>query len=111
MTAQGENGDAADDWASRATATVVGYVDQVRSATTGKALVASRYAVYAAAASLIGVVILVMLLVVVVRLLGSITAAVFPFIEDGEIWLSYLVLGFLFLLGGWFLWRKKESAS
>ena len=96
------------DWAGRATATVVGYVDTVRSATTGKAMVASRYAVYALAMALIGLVIGIMLLVVQVRLDGSLFALL-PGIEPGEIWPSYLLIGAIFLFGGMFLWRKKEQ--
>jgi len=96
------------DWAGRATATVVGYVDTVRSATTGKAMVASRYAVYALAMALIGLVIGIMLLVVQVRLDGSLFALL-PGIEPGETRPSYLLIGAIFLFGGMFLWRKKEQ--
>ncbi len=98
------------DWAGRAAATVVGYVDTVRSASTGKALVASRIAVYGVAMGLIGLVMGILLLVVLVRLVASITAVIpgLP-IEPGEVWLSYLILGSIFLLGGWFLWRKREE--
>ncbi len=98
-----------EDWAGRATATVVGYVDTVRSATTGRALVASRIAVYALAMGLIGIVIGILLLVLLVRLVGALTAWLLPFIEDGEIWFSYLILGTLFMIGGLILWRKKEA--
>ena len=97
------------DWAGRATATVVGYVDTVRSASTGKALVASRVAVYGLAMGLIAVIIGILFLVVLVRLLGAIYAAILPFVEEGEIWSSYLTFGVLFLIGGWLLWRKKEQ--
>ncbi|MFW2380533.1 MAG: hypothetical protein ACN4GZ_02155, partial [Acidimicrobiales bacterium] len=56
-----------DDWAGRATATVVGYVDTVRAASTGKALVASRVAVYGLATALIVLIIASLLLIVLVR--------------------------------------------
>ncbi len=102
-----ETTEADDDWAGRATATVVGYVDTVRSATTGKALVASRIAVYAVAMGLIALVIGIMLLIVLVRFVGAIFAAILPFVEPGEIWPSYLLLGTLFLFGGWYAWRKR----
>lgn len=98
------------DWAGRATATVVGYVDTVRSASTGKALVGSRIAVYGLAMGLIMVVMAILLLVVLVRLVASITAAIPGLgIESGQVWLSYLILGIIFLFGGWLLWRKREE--
>lgn len=61
------------------------------------------------AVGLIALVVAVLLLVLVVRLMASLTAWLLPFIEDGEIWGSYLLLGLLFLLGGLVLWRKKEA--
>ena len=98
-----------NDWAGRATATVVGYVDTVRSASTGKALVASRVAVYGLAMGLIALIIAILFLIVLVRFVGTVYAKILPFVEEGEIWPSYLTFGALFLLGGWFLWRKKEQ--
>jgi hypothetical protein len=100
----------ADDWPARASATVVQYVGTVREKTTGPALVASRYAVYAVAMALIACVLLVLLLVLLVRLLVTATA-LFPFVENGEAWMAYYILGFIFLLGGAILWRKKEPRS
>ena len=103
-----ETGQEDNDWAGRATATVVGYVDTVRSASTGKALVASRVAVYGLAMALIALIIGILFLVVLVRFVGTIWAKLLPFVEEGEIWPSYLTFGALFLVGGWLLWRKKE---
>ncbi len=111
MTPESTSPEDQNDWAGRATATVVGYVDQVRSATTGKALVASRYAVYATAMLLIAFVVVVLFLILLVRLVGSVTAALLPFVNDGEIWLTYLLLGTIFLLGGVVAWRKKEAVG
>ncbi len=60
---------ASKDWSARATSTIVGYVDTVRGATTGKAMVASRLAVYGIAAALVAVVMLLLSLVLLVRFL------------------------------------------
>ena len=98
----------ADDWPARASATVAQYVGTVRDKTTGPALVASRYAVYALALALIGAVLAVLLLVLMVRVLVSATAHL-PFVNEGEVWLAYYILGFGFLLVGMLLWRKKEG--
>lgn len=97
-----------DDWPARASATVVHYVGTVRDKTTGPALVASRYAVYALAMALIALVLVVLLLLLVVRLLVAATNEL-SFVDDGETWLAYYILGALFVLGGAVLWRKKDS--
>ncbi len=52
----------------------------------------------------------VLFLILLVRLLASLTALL-PFINDGEIWLTYLVIGTMFLLGGLVAWRKKEAVG
>lgn len=100
--------DDSEDWPAKATQTVVGYVDTVRTATTGKALVASRAIVYFLALGLVGLMLFVLLLVLLVRLLTSLTALL-PFIDSGEVWLTYLILGAVFLFLGMFLWKKKEA--
>ena len=97
-----------DDWPSKASATVVHYVGTVRDRTTGPALVASRYAVYALAMALIALVLLVLLLLLMVRLLVSATGEL-SFVDEGETWLAYYILGAIFVLGGALLWRKKEG--
>ena len=100
--------DESEDWPAKATQTVVDYVDTVRTATTGKALVASRALVYFFAIGLVGFMLFVLLLVMLVRALTSLTALL-PFIDSGQVWLAYLILAGLFLLGGMFLWKKKEA--
>lgn len=97
-----------DDWPSKASATVVHYVGTVRERTTGPALVASRYAVYALAMALIGVVLAVLLLLLLIRLLVSATGEL-PFVDQGEAWLAYYILGAVFVIGGALMWGKKEA--
>jgi hypothetical protein len=99
--------DTADDWPSKASATVVQYVGTVRDATTGPALVASRYAVYLLPIAMIAAVLAILALVLLVRLLVTATA-LFPFVDDGETWMAYYIIGGLFVLIGAVLWRKKE---
>lgn len=101
--------DADVDWPARLTNTLVGYVDAVRQATTGKALVASRMVVYFLAIALIAIVSLVLILVLLVRLLVVASGAALPFVDTGEVWFAYLVLGVSFLVVGMILWRKKEA--
>lgn len=96
-----------DDWPAKASATVVQYVGSVRDKTTGPALVASRMAVYFLAIGLVAVVLGILLLLLLVRVLVNATGAL-PFVDQNETWLAYLILGFIFLVVGGLLWRKKE---
>lgn len=99
-----------DDWSAKATSTIVGYVDTVRSATTGRALLVSRLAVYFVAAGLVAIVAFVLLLVTMVRALVLATnkAPFFrDYVSDGEVWMAYLIMAIVFLLLGWFMWRKR----
>lgn len=97
---------ASEDWSARATSTIVGYVDTVRGTTTGKAMVASRLAVYGLAAALVGVVMLLLSLVLLVRFLVVASDAI-GITSDGEVWSAYWFLGLLFLILGWIMWRKR----
>lgn len=96
-----------DDWPAKASATVAQYVGTVRDKTTGPALVASRYAVYAIAMAAIAMVLAVLALVLLVRLLVTATALL-PFVDSGETWLAYYIVGAVFVLVGALAWRKKE---
>lgn len=97
---------ASDDWPLKAANTVVAYVDKTKVATTGKALVASRTAVYLIAAAFIAVNLLLLALIAGIRFLGAATAEL-GFIDDGEIWLAYYIMAALFLLVGLILWHKR----
>ena len=97
---------ASEDWSARATSTIVGYVDTVRGATTGKAMVASRLAVYGIAAALVGVVMFIMFLVLSVRFL-VIASSSLGITSAGQVWAAYWLLGVIFLLLGWVMWRKR----
>lgn len=97
-----------EDWPAKAAATVEQYVGKVREKTTGPALVASRYAVYALALALIAFVLLIVLLVLMVR--GLVVATGYlPFVTPGETWAAYYLLGGIFVVAGAVLWRKKEA--
>jgi hypothetical protein len=93
----------ADDWPRRLTDTIVGYVQKVRAATTGRALVASRAVVYVLAIALIAIVALVLGIILVFRLLTE--------IAQGRTWLVYLVVGALLTVAGVFAWAKKERTA
>jgi len=98
-----------DDWPSRLSTTIVDYVEQVRDKTTGPALVASRTAVYMTAIALVAIVLLLLILLGLFRLLVVASGELLPFVEPGESWLAFYVLGGIFLIAGAFLWRKKDQ--
>jgi hypothetical protein len=92
-----------DDWPARLTDTIVGYIQKVRAATTGRALVASRAVVYFLAAGLIGGIALVLAIVLLFRLLSE--------IAQGHTWIVYLCFGVVFTAVGLFAWSKKERPA
>jgi hypothetical protein len=94
---------AGDDWPARLTETIVANVQKVRGATTGRALVASRAAVYLLAAALIGVVAVVLATILVFRLLTE--------IAQGHTWIVYLAVGAVLTLVGLVAWSKKEHTA
>ena len=99
---------ATDDWPARLTQTLVGYVDTVRSKTTGNVLDKSRLVVYALAAALIGIVAVFIFFILLVRLVVSLTELL-PVIDEGETWGAYLFLGLVFSSIGALLWRRKGA--
>lgn len=94
------------DWPAKTSEMVVHYVGSVREKTTGPALVASRYAVYFIAIGLIAVVLLMLTLVLLLRILVLATGYL-PFIDAGEPWLAYIILGSIFTVVGMWLWKKR----
>lgn len=96
-----------DDWPAKATATITQYVGTVRDKTTGPVLDISRNAVYYLVMGLVGLVLAILALVLLVRVLVSATAEL-AFVNDGETWLAYFIIGALFILIGSWLWGKKE---
>ncbi len=96
------------DWATKATATVVKHIGSVRDKTTGPALAASRSVVYIFAIGLIVLMLLVVAFIALTRATVSATSYL-SFVDPGETWLAYSILGVLFIFVGMFFWRKKEA--
>lgn len=89
------------DWPVRATDAIERLVDQVRSKTTGPAIVASRWVVYGLVAAFLGLVALVLLVIGLVR---GLDVAI-----PGDVWIVYVALGAVCLLAGLLLWRKRSG--
>ncbi|MFN0091013.1 MAG: hypothetical protein ACKVWR_12210 [Acidimicrobiales bacterium] len=88
------------DWPVKATDAVERVVGAVRSKTTGPALLVSRGIVYGLVAAVLGVASLVLLIILAVRVLTI------PFGDN--VWITYLILGFVFFLIGAVLWSKRS---
>lgn len=89
------------DWADQVTGLVVDSVDKIRDRTTGPILEYSRASVHLVVALILMLPLAVLLCVGFVRLL---TWAVV-----GRVWLSYTILGSLFVLIGVVLWSKRSK--
>ena len=93
------------DWPAKATETIVTQVDKIRDKTTGPALKAARYAVFAAFAISLGTVALVILVIMGVRILDVyLPNAVFG---ETHTWMAHTIIGVLLLVPGLVLFRVK----
>jgi len=97
--------DSTPDWPQQATETIVGLVDNVKHKTTEPATKAARGIVYGMVIVILGVPAVIMLLVGIVHLLNQISTEALGL----GVWLVYLVLGVIFSLAGWILWRKRVA--
>lgn len=87
------------DWHNLATEQIVDKVDLVRQKTAGPAISAARMAVFGIMAAILGVMAVILLIIGLVRLGGEVL----------PIWLTYVILGSVFVLAGLFLWSKRPK--
>src|ERR1700729_4101807 len=92
-----------DDLSNRALDTI----DTVVATVNDKAI---RPAIVAARAVVFGVIIGVVALAVVVLLSGGLVGLTPRYLFDHKVWISYLVLGAIFCLGGMFAYSKRGVA-
>ena len=85
-----------DDWTAQVAGTIESVVTGVRDKTTAPLVTVARGLVYGMVAGVFGIAIMILMTITAVRLLDIIM----------PIWLTYLVLGGIFLLGGLVLWLK-----
>ena len=91
------------DWSAQAADVVVDVVDNVRSKTTGPLLTAAKAIVYGIVAFVLAVVALVLLSVALMRMINVYL--------PGGVWLSYLLVGGLFVILGFVLWGQRRPAE
>ena len=89
------------DWTDQVTDLVVDLVDSVRDKTTGPILKGARGVVYGLIAFL-----MVIVIGIVGLAFGGRAISLLPIDE----WISYLILGILFCLGGFLLWSKRYAS-
>ena len=88
-------------WADQIADLIVDGVDRVRDRTVTPAQSIAKYVVYGAVIAVIALPLLVLTLIMLVRVMDA-------FIPSG-VWVPYLILGVVFVLGGTFLWAKRSK--
>ncbi len=90
------------DWTDQVTDLIVDTVDKVRDSTTGKILQASRVSVHA-------VVAMILLLPIAVLAIAGLVRLITYWVE--EVWITYTILGTLFVLVGVVLWSRRRPST
>lgn len=94
----------ATEWAKRAADTVDLVVDTIHDKAIRPAALAVRAVVFGLLIAVFSIVMLVLLSVALLRLLDS-------YAFEGRVWLSYLVLGAVFSVGGLLVWSRRIDRS
>lgn len=95
------------NWASDVADTIVSTVDKVRDRTTTPIVMIARGLVFGLLSIFLGLFILAMVLIGGTRALISILEA--PLDHDTAVWVSYYVMGGVFLLAGTIFMVKRQS--
>lgn len=95
------------NWASDVADTIVSTVDKVRDRTTTPIVMIARGLVFGLLSIFLGLFILAMVLIGGTRALISILEA--PLDHDSAVWVSYYVMGGVFLLAGTIFMVKRQS--
>jgi hypothetical protein len=104
------------DWPVQAADAIVGAVDRVRVETTARAVVAARAVVFGLVISVLAVISLVSFVVGIVRgtqvLLGAaVRLAGGELAHARAVWISYLLVGAIFLFVGIVLWSTANRRA
>lgn len=95
------------NWAADLADTIERVVGNVRDKTTKPLVIATRGVVYGLLAGILGVAGIVLLLALLTRGLQAILDL--PLRRSASVYLSYLIVGGLFSLGGMLVLRKRHS--
>ncbi len=102
----GTGGSASSDAIAQFTSKFVGAVDAVASRTTGPLLVAVRAVVYALVIALAAIAVITLVVIAAVRGIDTAVEVLF----SGEVWLTYFICAFVFLVIGWVFWAKRRRS-
>jgi hypothetical protein len=95
------------DWPTQAADAVVRYVDQIRAGTTDRVMTLAKGVVYGTFLLILGA------LLGILAVLGAFRGVdrVRELIVSDSVWITYVSLGVVFVLGGQFLFSKRKRAQ
>ena len=96
------------DWPAQAADTIERFVGNVRDKTTGPALTVARAVVYGIFTLVVGTALVILAIVGAVRLLNNYLPD--AWVGDDHMWVSYLILGLVFLVAGMVCWSRRNPA-
>lgn len=97
------------NWAADLADTVDRYVGKVRTAVTDRAVLAVRAVVFGIVIAIAAPVTFALLLILGTKLVQRVVAIGTD--HDSSIWISYVIIGGLLVLGGSFLMRKRYESN
>jgi hypothetical protein len=97
------------NWAADVTDTIDRYVGKVRSTVTDRAVYAVRAVVFGIVIAIAAPVTFTLLLILGTKLVQRVVAVGVD--HDSSIWLSYVILGGLLVLGGSLMMRKRYGGD
>jgi hypothetical protein len=89
-------------WTDQVTDLIVDVVDRVRDATTGRIIGVAKALVYGTVALFAGLAVTILGIILVSHLLDLI---------PGQIWIPDVVIGGVLVLGGLFLWSRRQAPA
>ncbi len=97
------------NWAPDLADTIDRYVGKVRDNVTAKAATAVRALVFGIIIGITAIALLIVGIILVTKLVQHFLA--FPLDPDTAVWVSYMALGGILVLGGAFLMRKRFAGG
>jgi hypothetical protein len=97
------------NWAADVTDTIDRYIGKVRTTVTDRAVYAVRAVVFGIVIAIAAPVTLTLLLILGTKLVQRVVAIGVD--HDSSIWLSYVILGGLLVLGGSLMMRKRYGGD